>query len=210
MSPEVQSRIFEPFYTTKPRGSGSGLGLSTVFAIVGRIGGTVTVQSAPDAGTTFEVVLPLADGTGAAARMRCRARPRSLPRGAQAHEVILVVDDEAAIRRTVERYLSRLGYTVVTAGSGADALRHIGGASRRIDLMLTDLTMPGMSGQELVARAHERRPSLRIVTTSGYSEPQPGTRVPDGVVSQHIDKPFELPALGRVIRSTLDAPREPT
>ena len=210
MSEEVQSRIFEPFYTTKPRGSGSGLGLSTVFAIVSRIGGTVSVQSAPDAGTTLEVALPLADGTEAVA-------PREVPgpaviapaSGARAHEVVLVVDDEAAIRRTVERYLSRLGYTVVTAGSGEDALQHIGDASRPIDLLLTDLTMPGMSGLELVARAHERRPWLRIVTTSGYSEPQPGTRVPDGVVSQHVDKPFELPALGRVIRSTLDAPREP-
>jgi two-component system cell cycle sensor histidine kinase/response regulator CckA len=211
MSEEVRSRIFEPFYTTKPRGSGSGLGLSTVFAIVSRIGGTVSVQSAPDAGTTLEVVLPLADGMEASAPDAVPGPAASAPAsGAQAHEVILVVDDEAAIRRTVERYLSRLGYTVVTVGSGADALRHIGDASRRIDLMLTDLTMPGMSGRELVAHAHARRPSLRIVTTSGYSEPQPGTRVPDGVVWQHVDKPFELPALGRIIRSTLDAPREPS
>ncbi len=211
MSDEVRSRIFEPFFTTKPRGSGSGLGLSTVFAIVGRIGGTVSVQSAPDAGTALEVVLPLAGGAQAAAPDEVPGPATVAPAsGARAREVVLVVDDEAAIRRTVERYLSRLGYTVVTAGSGAEALRHIGDASRPIDLMLTNLTMPGMSGRELVAHAHERRPRLRIVTTSGYSEPQAGTRVPDGVVSRHLDKPFELPALGRVIRSTLDESRDPS
>ncbi len=210
MSAEVRSRIFEPFYTTKPRGSGTGLGLSTVFAIVDRIGGTVSVQSAPDAGTTFEVVLPLADGTEAVAPGEARSSTVTDGEGrARAHEVVLVVDDEDAVRLAVERYLSRLGYTVVTAGNGADALRHVGDPSHRIDLMLTDLTMPGMSGAELILHTLERRPSLRIVTTSGYSEQQAGIRVPDGAVSQHIHKPFELPALGRAIRSTLDTPREP-
>ncbi|HWK88897.1 MAG TPA: ATP-binding protein, partial [Longimicrobium sp.] len=204
MPPEVQSRIFEPFYTTKPRGSGSGLGLSTVFAIVSRVGGSVSVRSAPGAGTTFEVLLPLADRAGADARGR--ASPPAAPAGrAHPHEVVLVVDDEAPIRQAVDRYLSRLGYTVLTAGSGADALVHIGDASCRIDLLLTDMTMPGMSGAELIAEARRRRPSLRIVTTSGYSEPQ----VSEGAVSGHVEKPFDLAALGPALRAALDAPREP-
>ncbi|HEX6368513.1 MAG TPA: ATP-binding protein [Longimicrobium sp.] len=208
MPPEVQSRIFEPFYTTKPRGSGSGMGLSTVFAIVSRIGGTVSVQSAPDAGTTFEVVLPLADAAeaGAPGRASDEAAAGGSSR-AQAGEVILVVDDEGAIRHAVHRYLSRLGYTVLSAESGAAALLHLDDPSRRIDLMLTDLTMPGMSGSELIVRAHERRPSLRIVTASGYSEQQTGS---GGVVSRHVAKPFDLQALGRIIRSALDAPRAPS
>ncbi|HEU0016268.1 MAG TPA: ATP-binding protein [Longimicrobium sp.] len=209
MSREVRSRIFEPFFTTKPRGSGSGLGLSTVFAIVRRIGGTVSVQSAPGAGTTFEVVLPLAEGTPVPAPGEA-ARPAAAAGGhaARPDEVILVVDDEATLRHAVERYLSRLGYTVLTAGSGADALERIGDASLRIDLLLTDLTMPGMSGAELIAEAHERRPSLRVVTTSGFRAPHEGIPVPGGVVSEHVDKPFDLAALARTIRSALDAPRE--
>ncbi len=195
MSAEVQARIFEPFYTTKPRGSGSGLGLSTVFAIVDRIGGRVAVHSEPGEGTTFEVALPLAGGAEAQHPGCSRAR---------AGEVILVVDDEAAIQRAVERYLSRLGYTVVTAENGADALQHISDPARRIDLMLTDLAMPGLTGAELVARARALRPSLRIATTSGYGEKH---GVPDGVVARHIAKPFELSALGETLREILDASR---
>ena len=181
MSSEVQARIFEPFYTTKPRGSGTGLGLSTVFAIVSRIGGTVSVQSAPDAGTTFEVTLPLA---------------ADAPADATPGEVILMVDDEQAIRLAVERYLSRLGYTVLTAANGADALEHLADPARRVDLMLIDPAMPGLSGSEFIARARERRPSLRIITTSGHA-------AEDG--QPHVDKPFQLAELARVVREVLGA-----
>jgi signal transduction histidine kinase len=206
MTPDVIARMFEPFYTTKPRGRGSGLGLSTVYAIVSRAGGAIDVTSAVGAGTTFELRLPLAAApagdAGADAAPDAVAAP-SEPPARQA--VVLVVDDESAIREAVRRYLSRNGYVVIAAAEATEALGHLASPGQRVDLLLTDLTMPGMSGRALIDRARALDPALRVICMSGYAERAAG----DGDAmppANCIEKPFSLGTLGRLVRATLDAP----
>ena len=206
MAPDVIARVFEPFYTTKPRGHGSGLGLSTVYGIVSRAGGKIDVASTVGRGTTFEVFLPLAGmpvagGTPHAA-LRTSVAPPEPPR----QESVLLVDDEPAIREALRRYLTRIGYLVHPAASAAEALERLAAPGQRFDLLLTDLTMPGMGGRALVERARTLHPAMRVICMSGYAEgdalPEPGAVA----IDNYIAKPFSLDALGHLVRSTLDAP----
>jgi two-component system, cell cycle sensor histidine kinase and response regulator CckA len=200
--PELQSRIFEPFFTTKRGERGSGLGLSTVHGIVTQSGGSVRIESAPDAGSSFHVTLP-----GAAA-------PRApVDRGARPAETkvsiarVLVVDDDAPVRTVLRAILESGGHEVTAVDSAADALRAIDRESGRFDLLLTDVVMSGMSGPALAASARQRQPGLRVLYTSGHAEEMLDAR---GVLSsaQHfIAKPFvarEL--LLRVEQILTDAP----
>jgi signal transduction histidine kinase/ActR/RegA family two-component response regulator len=210
MTREVISRMFEPFYTTKPRGRGSGLGLSTVYAIVKRAGGTIDVGSDVGTGSTFELLLPLADATESDETARVSGASALPAEALRGREVILVVDDEAGVRDLVARYLSRSGYAVLSAADGAEALQHLSehpaGDGKRVDLLLTDLTMPGMSGQTLIERALALDPSLRVICMSGYAETD-GARIESAMTyANYIAKPFALSTLGRLVRSTLDAP----
>jgi CheY-like chemotaxis protein len=196
MTAEVSSRIFEPFFTTKERGKGTGLGLSTVFGIVRRAQGKVAVASEPGKGSTFTISLPAcADEPGDAPAPSC---PR-LVEGQGA--TVLLVEDEDGVRRVAERALSRRGFHVLEARNGHEALQRLDGD--RVDLVLTDVVMPEMSGPELAACLQRSHPMLPVVFMSGYSDRQ-GTW-DDGTVV--LSKPFTDEALTSKLDEALAATR---
>jgi CheY-like chemotaxis protein len=193
--------MFEPFFTTKPVGKGTGLGLATVYGIVTQHGGWLDVASVPGTGTTLCVYLPMSDP----------AAPTDLHRGSHdagslaGTETILVVEDEDAVRLLVVNLLERHGYTVLQAASGVDALEVWQRARDQIDLLLTDLVMPGgVTGRELAERLRADRPALEVVYTSGYSteETGPGEALIDGL--NFVQKPYRPDKLMRTIRDQLD------
>jgi CheY-like chemotaxis protein len=196
---ETQNRIFEPFFTTKEAGKGTGLGLSTVHGIVHQSGGSISVYSEPGQGTTFKVYLPRFAGD-AAVRRPVSAVRKALPTGS---ETVLVVEDEAAIRKLTNLILQKAGYTVLLAESPDAAERIAGSYPGPIHLMLTDVVMPGMRGPELAERLLRLRPDLRVLYMSGYT---------DNAITHHgfldagtefLQKPFTPPALMQKIREVL-------
>ncbi len=204
MAPEILARIFEPFYSTKPRGRGSGLGLSTVYGIVTRAGGAINVASTVDHGTSFEVLLPLAETTGKeASQSSARAGATAPAERPPRQEVVLVVDDEAVIRDVLRRFLSRLGYVVIPASDATEALARLSALDQHIDLLLTDLTMPGMSGRALIDQARALQPAMRVICMSGYAEDVTATDQGALRSDNYIAKPFSLESLEELVRSTL-------
>lgn len=202
MSPETAERAFDPFFTTKPKGQGTGLGLATVYGIVKRAGGHVMLYSEPGIGTAVKIHLP--------ATAKSPTDQASAPAAATSGggEVILLAEDEPTVRRVVERMLERAGYAVLSAQDVDDALELV--KRHDVDLLLTDVVMPGMVGPELAARMRETQPSLRVLFTSGYShelltpdslDAQPGTAF--------LEKPFASNALLQMVRDLLDAPDPP-
>jgi len=167
MTPEVRERAFEPFFTTKGAGVGSGLGLSMVYGFVKQSGGHVQLDSEPGHGTTVRIHLPVCDEPAAGAR---RGADRAAPRAAR-HQTILVVEDDARVRRTSVRRLRALGYRIIEAESAQGALDVIDRGAH-IDILFTDIVMPGgMTGIDLAREARRRRPTLSILFTSGYARP---------------------------------------
>src|SRR5690606_19637231 len=156
----TQQRIFEPFFTTKPKGKGTGLGLATVFGIVKQSDGDIWVDSEPGRGTTFRIYLPRTDE--AEAHEGSRSTPSLLGRA----ETILVAEDEEQLRLVVRRALERQGFSVLIAGGGHEALALCEGHAGKIDLLLTDVVMPRMSGLELADRLAPLRPSMKILYMS--------------------------------------------
>jgi signal transduction histidine kinase/ActR/RegA family two-component response regulator len=194
---ELRSRIFEPFFTTKEPGKGTGLGLSTVYGIVTQSGGRIEVESVVGAGTTFRVVFPPA--REALIHPTPHDEPAELPRGT---ETILLVEDEPSVRMLGRRTLEGCGYTVLPASDGAEALRLA--ASARIDLLLTDITMPGMSGPELVAEFLMLYPAPVVVYMSGYAD-DASIAETRSTRAAFLKKPFTTNALARCVRDALDA-----
>ena len=197
MDEETKRHIFEPFFTTKPRGFGTGLGLSIVYGIVQQSNGWVEVQSAPGAGTEFRIMLPVVVG---AATSEVELSPKAAP----GHETILLVEDRDDVRLLTMAILEGLGYSVLAADSGAKALEISQRSQCEIDLLLTDVVMPGMTGAELAARLSELRPSIRVLFISGYSEAE-GLEV--GAVeneSHLLSKPFTPSALAAKVRNVLN------
>ncbi|OFV88040.1 MAG: hypothetical protein A2V74_07105 [Acidobacteria bacterium RBG_16_70_10] len=202
MDAETRSHIFEPFFTTKEPGKGTGLGLSTVYGIVKQAGGSIWVYSEPGQGATFKVYLPRAEEVVAAPRP---PTPPAEPPGGT--ETILLVEDEEALRTLTRELLESLGYTVLEARHGVEALELSARLESRIDLLVTDVVMPEMSGQELAARLGDARPEMQVLFVSGYTE-DGVTRhgLPAGRVA-FLQKPFTSEALARRIRRLLDGPR---
>jgi PAS domain S-box-containing protein len=162
MPPDVLNRALEPFFTTKPHGQGSGLGLATVYGIVNQLGGTLGIESTPGAGTVITVDLPATD--------RAVAAPPPEPVAAGGGtETILLADDEGPLRETVCRSLVKAGYTVLTAAGGLAAIAVAAGHAGRIDLLLSDVMMPGMLGHELAAQLQHSRPETPVLLMSGYA-----------------------------------------
>jgi PAS domain S-box-containing protein len=198
MTPQVRARLFEPFFTTKEPGKGTGLGLATVHGIVTRNGGSISVSSEVGQGTSFMVYFPRAAAAETAVSvLPPAARP---PVGAQ---TVLVVEDADELRELAKRLLERLGYTVLLAANADEALQTFEG-NTFIDVLLTDVVMPGASGMELTRRLAERRPTLKVIYMSGYTEQ---AIVDHGVLKPGIaflHKPFTYETLGRMIREVLD------
>lgn len=199
MSPELQTRVFEPFFTTKALGQGTGLGLATVYGILKQYGGYTAVRSAVGLGTTFTLYLPRQEG---AAPVEGPADARPLPTGA---ETVLVVDDEAAVRNSVRRILTRHGYTVFEARHGAEALDVLGDKEPgAIDLVITDLVMPEMGGWDLIAELSHTSNPPRVLVISGYDEHAAGHAGGFPAGTTLIEKPFTMEALLRMVRAALD------
>ncbi len=199
MTPEVQDRLFEPFFTTKTPGKGTGLGLATVHGIVLRSGGSVQVYSEVGWGSSFKLYFPRADPleqvVGAAADPA--PRPRSEP------HTVLLVDDAEIVRDLARRLLLRQGYTVLAAASAEEALE-VFSQNSSIDLVLTDVVMPGGSGADLARKLLEKRPDLKVIYMSGYTDE---AIVQHGVLNPgiaFIPKPFSSESLERKIREVLD------
>jgi PAS domain S-box-containing protein len=203
MDAKTQARIFEPFFTTKEPGRGTGLGLATVYGVVRRAGGSVWVYSEPGRGTVLKVYLPRAEGAERPGGPVPRPAPaeEKVPKGA---ETVLLVEDEQALRVLTRELLESLGYTVLEARDGSEALALIASHEGRIDLLLTDLIMPGIDGEELARHIASGRPDTRILFVSGYSEDDRiRERLPKSRV-RFLQKPYSASALGTSIRQLLD------
>jgi CheY-like chemotaxis protein len=198
MSAETKRRLFEPFFTTKPAGEGTGLGLSMVYGIVKQHGGEVSFYSEPGLGSTFKIYWPAADQPG---------EPAPAPEGPRTsyhgNETILLVEDDEKVREVIRRMLLLQGYKVLETRQSSDAVGLAGKHQDPIDLLLTDVVMPQISGQTLAEQIVALRPGIRVVFMSGY---------PGGVTSEHgifdpnaffLQKPFEMDALGQILRQAL-------
>lgn len=200
MPPDVAARVFEPFFTTKALGSGTGLGLSTAYGVIRQSGGTIEVQSAVGRGTTFTVLLPLAQGSVLA---RPAAEERAEPRPRGGGESILLVEDNWAVSEVARQVLADGGYAVDVAGDGLRALELLQ-AGRRYDLLLTDVVMPGVDGVELAQRALAVQPDLRVIYSTGYAS---GAleRVTDATLDPPLlSKPYTSGQLLDAVRGAID------
>ncbi|HEY3904384.1 MAG TPA: PAS domain S-box protein [Streptosporangiaceae bacterium] len=197
MPPEVVEHAFEPFFTTKAKGEGTGLGLATIYGIVHQAGGNARIYSEPGLGTTITVLLPVTDQAAAATRSATDSDNRGNG------ELLLVVEDEAALREVARRILSRNGYRVIVAGTGQQAIDAAGASTDRIDGLVTDVIMPGMRGRELADRLRAREPDLAVLYMSGYTQGILGAQgVLDAGVAL-IEKPFTEATLLANVRTVL-------
>jgi len=200
MDPKTRARIFDPFFTTKEQGKGTGLGLSTVLGIVQQSGGNVSVYSELGTGTTFKVYLLRTD------RVLLAAPPSELPIALRGTETILLVEDEEQVRVVASAILSRNGYQVLEASNPEDALLILKDSSLKIELLLTDVVMPRMSGRKLAEQVERLRPELKLLFASGYTD---DAVVRHGVLDAGVaflQKPFTPQALLSKVRQVLDAP----
>jgi two-component system, cell cycle sensor histidine kinase and response regulator CckA len=200
MDEPTKARLFEPFFTTKEKGKGTGLGLSTVYGIIQQSGGSLWVDSEPGRGATFRIYLP----RERAATTVTGVTPRAARGRTTGTETILVVEDEEALRNVARRTLAAAGYTVLTAASGVEALvtcaLHVGD----IQLVLTDVVMPGMDGATLGLELAKTRPTLKVLYMSGYTD---DAIVHHGVLdagTSFLGKPFTAADLTRKVREVLD------
>jgi signal transduction histidine kinase len=200
MTPEVMEHAFEPFFTTKARGKGTGLGLSTVIGVVQQSGGTIDMASSPGAGSVFTILLPRVGGASEQDETAGRTNPM---RGGS--ETILVAEDQEAVRLYVERVLSRAGYRVLAAANGQDALA-LAKTLPHVDLLFTDMVMPGMSGPELAKLLTAIHPGVRTLYASGYSDEALDQDFGDAGQVPYLAKPFSTDGILTRIREVLDSP----
>jgi two-component system, cell cycle sensor histidine kinase and response regulator CckA len=201
IAPSVLGKIFEPFFTTKEVGKGTGLGLSTVYGIVKQSGGFIFADSKVGEGTRFVIYLPVyREEVGA-------GRSRKMDKGKKdelwGSGTVLLVEDEPTVRGVAERALTRHGYTVITADSGEDALEVLARGDE-IDLLISDVVMPGMDGPTMVRQAREDRPDLKILFMSGYAEEQLRNSINVDNVS-FLPKPFSVQELAEAAKRTMGA-----
>ena len=200
MSPEVLARVFEPFFTTKESGKGTGLGLATVYGIIKQSSGHITVYSEVGHGTTFKAYLPLTEEP--VSRPEVASLDGIVPGGS---ETILLVEDEDSLREVTCAYLTNKGYSVLTASESELAIAAAEASVHPIDLLLTDVILPGTSGVHLAQQLAKARPQMRVLYVSGYTA---DTIVHHGGHDPNfafLTKPFSLPTLARKVRSILDS-----
>lgn len=199
MSEEVRAQLFEPFFTTKPKGSGTGLGLATIYGAVRQSGGSIEVHSEEGNGAMFRIYFPRVEGQ--ALRQQLDPETPDLPGGS---ENVLVVEDEEIVRGVCVKFLERLGYTVMQASNGEEAIEMAKDHGGRIDLLVTDVVMPGMNGRELADLLVTFHPETKVIFTSGYTE---DAIVNHGVLNEEVAfvrKPYTLSKLARVARGVLE------
>ena len=195
---DVIERVFEPFFTTKPKGEGSGLGLATVYGIITQAHGTLRIYSEPGLGTTLTVLLPVTDQASRPAPQAARAVEGG-------GEVVLIVEDEPAMRQVTQRMLERNGYRVLSVATGREAV-DIARGQQHVDVLLTDVVMPKMLGREVADRVQVCQPGVRVLYMSGYTQGLLGAQ---GVLEPGvylIEKPFAKAALLAKLRDVLAAP----
>jgi signal transduction histidine kinase/ActR/RegA family two-component response regulator len=194
-------RVFEPFFTTKGRGKGTGLGLAMAYGIIRQSGGAIAIESVPGVGTTVRIFLPEYSAPADAPSPRPPSQPKL-----RAHESVLVVEDEGPLRTAACRVLKRAGYHVLAAPNAEEALRIAQEVGDRIDIVFTDVVMPGMNGGELVERLLALHPRMKVVFTSGYTD----EKLARSGVGNHrfLPKPYEPAQLTDIIRSLLDRRQE--
>jgi CheY-like chemotaxis protein len=205
IAPDDHPHVFEPFFTTKPVGQGTGLGLAVVHGIITQSGGHIEFDSSA-AGTSFRIYLPAAPDDARPVDVGSRPGEPLQP----GRETILLVEDEEAVRRLSAKVLERAGYRVISAADGVEAIRAAGAHEGRIDLLVTDVVMPGMSGNHLASLFRTRDPEIRVLFVSGYT--------PDAVLRHGVregelaflQKPFSPAALASRVREVLDAPQHPS
>ncbi len=199
MEPQVCERIFEPFFTTKKKGEGTGLGLATVYGIVRQHGGSIYVYSEPGKGTTFKVYFPVSE------EVQDSVKPTKIVTDHNVgSETIMLVEDDKMVRNLSIKILEKSGYKVITAGNGEECLDILSRQQISVDLLLTDVIMPGMSGKELYEEVHQRIPDLKVVYMSGYTD---SVIVHHGVLGKStafIQKPFSTSGLLSKVREVLD------
>jgi len=199
MDAETRTHIFEPFFTTKEKGKGTGLGLATVYGIVKQSDGYIFVYSEPGKGTTFKIYFPRVD---AAATDPAAVLANSALAGGS--ETLLLVEDDESVRRLMQRSLVARGYHVLEATSAETALSLSGARAGRVDLLITDVVLTGVSGRDLAAALVSTRPAMKVLYVSGYTE---DTVVQHGVLTAagaFLPKPFTPDALARKVREILD------
>ena len=203
MDPEVQSHIFEPFFTTKEQGKGTGLGLATVYGIIKENQGFIALNTAPGKGATFKIYFPIttvANQVAPAAQIALA--------GPGGSETILLVEDEVALREITGEYLQSRGYHVLSANSGLDALEICRTYDAPIDILMTDVIMPGIQGPELVKSALDMRPGMRVIYVSGYTDRGLEIVTADSKAA-FLHKPYSLADLSQQIRSAASSPTLP-
>jgi CheY-like chemotaxis protein len=198
MSAEIQAHVFEPFFTTKAQGKGTGLGLATVYGIVKQSGGFIWVYSEIGRGTSFKIYLPRVDQP-----VERAGAVRSVSEAPRGTETILLAEDEQDVREVAREFLESGGYTVIEARDGAEALKRVEKHEGAIDLVLTDMVMPGMTGQELTARLLQSLPDIRVLYMSGYSERAAADCARGESAMRLLAKPFSRWALLRAVHEIL-------
>ena len=199
MTEETSKRIFEPFFTTKAKGKGTGLGLSMIYGAIKQSGGSIEVYSEVGKGTTFKIYLPRVEGE--AAKLEKDDRPAVLPGGT---ETVLVTEDDDTVRNLCVQILERIGYKVLQTRNGAETIALAQGYGDRIDLLLTDVVLPGMNGSELATQLGLLHPEMKVLFASGYTD---DAIVRHGVLDEgvsFIGKPYTTLALARKVREVLD------
>jgi len=203
MEPEVMEHLFEPFYTTKKVGQGTGLGLAMVYGIVKSHGGYITCHSELNVGTTFTIYLPVITAGNAPAERDEAETITQLPRG---QGTILLVDDEETLRQVGKEFLEIQGYTVITAATGEEALELYEKRQGLVDLVILDLVMPGMGGRACLKKILQVNPKQKIIIISGFSADAQAREVIEDGASGFLSKPYDLSGLLEVISQTLIEP----
>jgi two-component system cell cycle sensor histidine kinase/response regulator CckA len=203
MSKEVQERLFEPFFTTKPAGQGTGLGLATTYAIVRDANGVIRVTSTLGEGSAFDVFLPISAEQPKAPEQRMSPAPALVP--VRATERLLLAEDEPAIRQALARVLRSHGDEVIEASNGGEALRLAEAEPGRIDLLLSDVMMPGIGGKELAQRLRAARPDVRVILMSGYTDDELLRAELGDARHAFLQKPFAARQVVEAVRRMLDS-----
>ena len=204
MPPSVKARAFDPFYTTKPIGKGTGLGLSMIYGFVRQSDGAVTIDSEPGKGTSIEICLPRYKGDFTDAR----AEESAGDHRAEANEVVLIVEDEAVVRLLIVETLNDLGYQALETADSAAALRILQ-SPQRVDLLVSDIGLPGLNGRQLADAARVKRPRLKVLFVTGYAEVAAANSFLESGM-EIVTKPFTMDVLASKIREMIEGDREMT